>query len=345
MKTPLAWQETQWQQLQSSRSAGRLAHAILLHGPTHGGKRHFAEALAQSLLCQQPGADGIVCGSCSACLLLEAGSHPDLIHLTTEADTVTEKPEDKKTERKAEKASQFIKVEAIRDFIETETLSSHHGGYKLAILDPAEAMNTSAANALLKTLEEPRASTLILLVSSRPDRLLPTIRSRCQALSFPLPGRDQGLEWLKTQGNPGADWPLLLAVAGGAPFKALQLAEPETTKARTALLGQAIALLEGKTDPIMLAEHWSKQDMTQGLEWLGSLIMDAMRLQAAPDYEGLFNLDYRRGLQGLAERFSARHWQNMESELIKTRRALNQQLNLQLQLEALLTFFTAHREE
>lgn len=338
MKTPLAWQKPQWQQLQERRKASTLPHAILLQGPAQGGKRHFAEAFAEGLLCQQPMTDGTACGTCSSCVLLEAGNHPDLIQLTPESDSATEAQEDKKTDKKAEKASQFIKVEAIRDFIETETLSSHYGGYKVAILDPAEAMNTSAANALLKTLEEPRPSTLILLVSSRPDRLLPTIRSRCQALGFPLPNRAQALDWLQEQGAE-ADWPLLLAISGGAPFKALQLADPGIIRARGAFLAEALELLQGRRDPILLAEAWSKEDMNLGFEWLGSLLMDLIRLRAAPGYRNLFNPDLAEQLQGLAGRFAAKEWQKLQSELIKSRRALNQQLNLQLQLEALLTLF------
>lgn len=342
MKAPFDWQAPQWQQLQERRKTGRLAHAILLQGPALGGKRHFAEAFAEGLLCQQPLTNGSACGACSPCILLKAGNHPDLIHLTPESDMAAEAAEerktDRKTDKKSEKASHFIKVEAIRDFIETETLSSHHGGYKVAILDPAEAMNTSAANALLKTLEEPRPSTLILLISSRPDRLLPTIRSRCQALGFPLPPRNQALNWLAGQGTD-ADWPLLLAVAGGAPFKALQLANPDIIKARADLLSEALALLEGRQDPILLAEAWSKEDMTLGFEWLASLLMDLMRLEAVPGHRDLFNPDLADQLQRLAPRFSAKKWQHLQSELIKSRKALNQQLNLQLQLEALLTLF------
>lgn len=341
MKQPLSWQASQWQQLGQRRAAGRLPHAILLQGPPQGGKRHFAEAFAQGLLCQAPLADGTACGTCPACLLMQSGNHPDLMLLAPEAEA-TAADEGKKTARKTEKPSQLIRVEVVRDFIEHEALSSHYGGYKLAIIDPAEAMNASAANALLKTLEEPRPSTLILLVSSQPERLLPTIRSRCQVLSFPLPTREQGLAWLQGQAQiqtgKETDWPLQLALAGGAPFKALRLADPERLKAREALLKDALTLLQGQHDPIALADAWSKQDMEQGLEWLGNLLLDAMRLQAAPDYNDLFNPDLRPQLQALAQQISAPAWHRMQSELIKTRQALNQQLNLQLQLEALLTF-------
>lgn len=341
MKRPLSWQESQWQQLGQRREAGRLPHAILLQGPPKNGKRHFAEAFAQSLLCQASEPQYLACGTCPACLLVQSSNHPDLKLITREAETASG-DEGKKTAKKTDKPSQFIGVDAVRDFIEHEPLSSHYGGYKVAIFDPAEAMNSSAANALLKTLEEPRPSTLILLVSSSPDRLLATIRSRCQVLDFPLPTKAQGLEWLQGQAQTQAniDWPLVLVLAAGAPFKALQLADPELLNTRAALLTDAMALLQGQRDPIVLAEAWSKQDMELGLEWLGNLLLDAMRINAAPGYGELLNPDLGPQLQRLAQQLPAMSWHRMQSELIKTRRALNQQLNLQLQLEAMFTVFS-----
>jgi len=144
-------------------------HALLISGGTARDLARLADALAVGLLCDAPQADGTACGVCAACRLLAAGNHPDLLRLRPlEAD-----------EAAGRKASSQIRIEAVRQLIGTLALSPHHGRCRVCIIDPAEAMNSATANALLKVLEEPPAGNVLLLLSRRPMRLLPTLRSRC----------------------------------------------------------------------------------------------------------------------------------------------------------------------
>jgi DNA polymerase III subunit delta' len=312
----LPWQVSQWQRLQAARHQNRLAHALLLYGPEQTGKRRFAEALAQGLLCASPLADGLACGHCRSCLLLLAGNHADLGFLEPEEE------------------SKVIKIDAVRQFTGSEALSSQSGGYRVLLIHPADAMNQSAANALLKTLEEPSPSTLMLLVSSRPAALPATIRSRCQAIGFPLPAAEQALPWLESQEK--ADWRTLLAAAAGAPLKALAWSAEGMSQARRQQQEEVLALLEGRVDPVRLAEGWQKRDADLLLQWFATLILDISRLAIQPDYLGLFNPDARDRLTQLAGRRRAASWHKILQNVLTVRMMLNRPLNLQLQLEALL---------
>jgi DNA polymerase-3 subunit delta' len=169
---------------------------------------------------------------CDGCRWLLAGSHPDLRRLEPEAlarEPMTE-PEEGESPAKKGKPSIDIRIEQIRDLAGFLNLRSHRGRLRVALVHPAEAMNPSAANALLKGLEEPPAGAVFLLVSHRPAQLLPTIRSRCVALPVPVPPREEALKWLSAQGvrEPGR-W---LAYAGGAPLLALEYAGRAESLAR-----------------------------------------------------------------------------------------------------------------
>ena len=131
------WQADVFADLQQRRVQGRLPHALLISGPVGIGKQQLANVFSQSLLCAEPQADDLACGQCHACSLYAAGTHPDLFRLSPEED------------------SKVIKIDQIRTLIEKISLSSHYGRYRMVILNPADAMNIAAANALLKTLEEP----------------------------------------------------------------------------------------------------------------------------------------------------------------------------------------------
>ncbi|QHS27233.1 DNA polymerase III subunit delta' [Piscirickettsia salmonis] len=155
-----------------------MPHAVLLHGPSQTGKLSFARHLTAFLLCQQPQPQG-ACGGCQSCLLYQAGSHPDCTELVGESNGV-------------------IKVDQIRALITSLHTARHQLGYRVILVNHAECMNNAAANSFLKTLEEPPEHTVILLISSQPGRLLPTIRSRCQQISL-LPAKTEVLAWLQQQ--------------------------------------------------------------------------------------------------------------------------------------------------
>ncbi|HZM36877.1 MAG TPA: DNA polymerase III subunit delta' [Burkholderiales bacterium] len=204
---------------------GRLPHALLVHGPRGVGKLSLAERIAQLLLCEHADAGQRPCGACAACRWYQAGNHPDFRRLEPEAlmkEPVLEPQEETPTSARKGKPSLVIKIEQVRQLADFLYIGSHRGRMRVALVHPAEDMNENAANALLKGLEEPPAGAVFLLVSHRPARLLPTIRSRCVALPVPVPPRDAALAWLAGQRIKGAQrW---LSYAGGAPLRAMEFA-------------------------------------------------------------------------------------------------------------------------
>ena len=232
----------------------RLPHAILIHGPMGVGKLALAEYFAQRLLCESPEPGAAPCGQCEGCRWVTAGSHPDLRRVEPEA--LARRPEDAEADDeaggaplKAGKPSTEIKVEQVRDLDGFLNLGSHRAHRRIALIHPAEAMNANAANALLKGLEEPPAGAFFLLVSHRPARLLPTIRSRCVALPVGLPDAAVAVSWLEAQNvKESRKW---LAYASGAPLAALELAQegsPAATKLRAALDAKDLETLRAVND-------------------------------------------------------------------------------------------------
>jgi DNA polymerase III subunit delta' len=198
----------------------RLPHALLVYGPRGVGKLALAERMAQLLLCEGKKRP---CGACDGCRWFLAGNHPDFRRLEPEALAREPAPESEEgPTRKTKQPSIEIKVDQVRELASFLYTGSHRGRLRVALAHPAEDMNENAANALLKGLEEPPAGAVFILVSHRPARLLPTIRSRCVAIPVGIPPRRQALEWLAAQGVQDAErW---LAYAGGAPLRAVELA-------------------------------------------------------------------------------------------------------------------------
>jgi len=205
--------------------AGALAqarsHAVLVQGPEGVGQFELAMALAQSWLCEAPGPQGLACDACAGCHLFTARTHPDLRVLLPEALALALGwAEESERESKA-KPSREIKIDAVRAMLGFAQGSSARGRAKVVVVHPAEALNGVAANALLKTLEEPAGQLRFVLASAAPESLLPTIRSRCQPLPLGLPDPGVARAWLVERGLPAADAQGLLAAAGGRPQQAL----------------------------------------------------------------------------------------------------------------------------
>jgi DNA polymerase-3 subunit delta' len=206
------------------------AHALLVHGPSGVGQFELALALAAAWLCESATLPLVErpCRACASCRLIAARSHPDLVVLVPDAlreslgwnPTAGEGEEGGQGSKK--KPSKEIRIEAVRAAIEFATTTSARGRGKYVVVHPAERMNPIAANAFLKTLEEPAGAARFLLCSATTDRLLPTIRSRCQSVPMAVPPRDQAEAWLASQGieEPA----VLLAASGGQPEEALALA-------------------------------------------------------------------------------------------------------------------------
>jgi len=314
----LEWQQPQWQQIMEGVRRSRLPHAMLLAGAEGVGKLEFARLLAARLLCLQPVADG-PCGQCKSCLLIQAGTHPDWLQLNRE------------------EGSKFILVDQIRGLVDFASKTAQMNGFKVVTLAQADNMNTAAANALLKTLEEPSSDTVILLTSSRPSSLSATVRSRCQSIRFPIPEREQALRWLRNQTDQPEDaLEALLQVAGGAPFKALALMNKNWLLLRQSWLQQLAEVRAGRTDPLLAADKAVaafKEDVSQALrEWV-SWTQDWMRALACPDQA---DDDARGSLALMQGRIDANVLSAWHDRLLEAVKGLGSNPNPQLLFESLL---------
>ncbi len=223
-------------------------HAILLAGPAGVGKSLFAAAMAQRLLCDAPrNPEDSACGECPSCRLLSVGNHPDFRHIVPEADAAEVETEtaDAGDKKKASAQILIAQIRALEDFV---FVGGHRSNRRVILVEPAEAMNISAANALLKILEEPPAGICFVLVSSRWRKLLPTLRSRCRMLMFGRPDMKKAQQWLADRG--GSKSLPMLALCGGAPIRALE----EMEKGRMDAFSDVVAsLLERGGDFLTLA--------------------------------------------------------------------------------------------
>lgn len=260
------WCNAPWDVLAARAANGSLPHALLLCGPAGLGKRALMEAFVRARLCESL-QDGHACGSCRACRLLAAGTHPDRVRVTLDENPNTHK------------LRTMILVEQVRALSARLAMASQLGGWQVAVIDPAEAMGDSAQNALLKTLEEPTASSLIVLVTDQPWRLMPTIRSRCQRVDFVVPQHDVALAWLAARGVDAAD--AVLAAAGGNPGQAWLLAGHGGMQRRQQVARDLLALAAGKGDARAIGRAWADDEPAQRLEQAARLLEGASRAQGA----------------------------------------------------------------
>jgi len=203
------------------------------------------------------------------------------------------------------------------------------------LFDPADAMNPAAANALLKTLEEPSSWWLMLLITQQPSRLPATIRSRCQRLAFSPPSEAVALQWLS--GRVGQIDPrLVYGLSAGAPLKALELADREILHTRERMLQDLMGMMEGTRDPVAIAEAWHKAGTERALEWLSGWALDMARLQAVPEPPLLFNPDKAQALGQLAEKLASRDLHRLGEMTLEARSLVGSQVNAHLLLEGLL---------
>ncbi|HSN22191.1 MAG TPA: DNA polymerase III subunit delta' [Usitatibacter sp.] len=271
---PFPWHEASLARLVADRE--RLPHAILVHGAAGIGKTRFIRALAAAVLCERP-RSGLACGECESCHWLEQGNHPDLREIVPEA--ADEEDEGAEGEGgKAEKAkSLVIKVDQVRAVAGFISLSTHRAGFRVLLLHPAESLHPAAANALLKTLEEPPPATLIALASDRPARLLATIRSRCRMLALPMPDRAAALAWLRANGVAEAE--AALGTAGGAPLLAQELSAPEEAQFRRKLLAELAK--PGGADVLAFAASVDRGAVERLIFWMQTWVQDLVRVRLA----------------------------------------------------------------
>ena len=362
-KSIAPWLQALWDGL----DFGSFPNAILLHGQSGIGKFAFALELAKSLLCESTHEVSRPCNQCEACYWFNTGNHPDFIalapethrkflpHADYESDEAPRKGkvvrDDSDGEVSEKKEKKNISIEEIRSAIEGLSIGSHRGGNRVILIYPLEMLRSDSANTLLKSLEEPPANTIFILLADRLDRVLPTIRSRCRLLSAPRPDREQGLAWLHAEilnidglKVNAADIETIYDEQGGAPYSVLDSLVARNNQDEKDELTLSIQ-----------AARYLLQSMSQGIRinWLDaaekthkaqySLLLSSMQrwvsdlLSVAQGGVPRYYPKHLIVLQGLSKLANVQKLHNFWKSLVQARRHENHPLANKIQLEALLS--------
>jgi len=320
------WQNEIWARLQGLRT--RLPNALLLKGAEGIGKLDLALNFAQSILCESSLPSGLACQACPSCHWFAQESNPDFRLIQPDAlsasDETTEKEGDKK-------ASREISVDQIRALSSFANLSAHSGGYRVVLIHPAEAMNSNSANALLKSLEEPTDKLLFILVTNKPQQMLPTILSRSLSLAVPMPSRDDSAAWLKQQGV--VDPTAVLAQTGFAPLSALHWAGEGAGTEERKLMLEAVKQT-AKFDAIALADQLQRAAPVQVIHFLQQWCYDLASFKLAGSIR--YHPEQSDLIGKIAQRVSLQALLRYIKELQVARREAFHPLNPKLLFESIL---------
>jgi DNA polymerase-3 subunit delta' len=319
------WLRAPFDQIENARRSGRLGHAWLVTGPIGIGKLNLALAVSSRLLgnATTPGLLGPneALGALGA-RHAPADHHPDLHWIYPEED------------------KHSVTVEQIRAVTEALGLTAHRGKAKVVIVEPADAMTTAAANALLKTLEEPSADTYLWLLGHQPGRLPATIRSRCQRLDLRPPSPDAVADWLGTTERSAIAQ--LWGMTGGAPLRIAALLSNDLIQSNE-LQSNLVALSNDEADPISLAERWAKRDVELILSWLKARLAEMIRERSGGRGSTVITV---RGHDTLHNAWRKLTLRTLFDQYERAERLLNQLgsgINLELAIQALLVGFQANR--
>lgn len=314
------WQKNVWQRIMSQHA--RMPHALLLHGRTGTGKLDFAKLLSKSLLCEKMVEDQ-ACGTCAKCLWFEEGHHPDFKWIGPEDVESTDDAPKKKTTKKTQ-----ISVDQIRQLIQALSLSNHETtGLRVVLIYPAETLNTASANALLKVLEEPPQNTVFILISHQIKRLLPTIISRCQAITMPLPEKALAIQWLKSQKVEDAE--VLLDYYGGAPLAVLNATDIDLNPQVFKQLSMG-SQLDSFLCASLLIQFGMEQAVTMLQKWTYDILLSKYSIQQ------YYHAQHSSALQALTKSVNLRELLDFQRQLIQLKLTANHPLNQEMQLENLL---------
>ena len=327
-----------WAQLDARRA--QLPHALLISGRRGNGKFDFARAFAQSLLCERPTPTRQACGACIACGWLAQGNHPDFRLLQPEAFAEAEGEAESAAKKKPSQQITIDQVRGLDDFLHVGT---HRDGARVILINPAEAMNRATANSLLKALEEPIAKTLFILVTSEPERLLPTIRSRCQSIAIAQAPRERAEKWLAQAGvKDAAHW---LALAGGSPLLAVELADSEESVLLEALIAEMSR--GGRLDPLAAAASVDRivksasrpAPLKRTLEWVQKWLVDLTLADAGLPVR--YFVAQASALQSLARSSQTSRLLAFNKKTLQYKLQCEQPLNSRLFLEELFLNYAA----
>ena len=308
--SPYAWQRAQMQRLQDAIDQQRLPHAILFSGPEGVGKRHLANCLVYLALKKHALSDKFE-------KLLNAGSHPDVM--------VISPAEDKKQ----------ISVDQVRDLSARLSLTSQVSGIKIALINPAELMTVAAANALLKTLEEPSGNTLIILITHNYGRLSQTVRSRCHHVPLTVPDTQAAGAWLREQGID--DYQEYLLLTHGAPLSVRQAAENAWLEHHHQLLKDLTGLMEQRADMVTITAKWRDADAAQLIRWLQNLVGLLVKSRFNDEITSDISGNFLKNLKISFDRIDLKKLINYAEFLDKSALEIDNNLNRELFLEQIFS--------
>jgi len=314
------WLKSYWLHLVSYVKQERIPQALLINGVAGLGKQQLALYYAQYLICLNQ-SENVFCGHCASCKLFMANTHPDFMML------------------EPEEPGKVIGIDLVRQLITKLTLKPQYSGYRVVLINPAEKMNTSAANAFLKCLEEPPERTVFLLHTESMQQLPATIISRCQKLLLASPGVDSTSLWLQEHGVTKQQ-KLLLNLAQGAPLLALAYAKGELAEQRNQSFSDWQGIILHHTCPVTLAEKWYKLPATQLLGWLISWTEDLIKCHFIIKQSLLSNNDLEKDLHDLAKRLNLKLLFEFYNLLLKATYRLQTALNKQLLFEEILIIWS-----
>lgn len=326
MKDLYPWQKEVWLSLQGLRT--RLPNAILFKGAQGIGKLDMAIGYAQLVLCEVPSTSGFPCHQCDSCRWFEQGIHPDFRLIQPDALSSSEEGDEKES---GKKPSREISVDQIRALSSFANMSAHQGGYRIVLIHPAESMNNNSANALLKTLEEPTEWLLFILVTHKPQQLLPTILSRCLSVTVNTPDRECGIAWLKQQGV--VEPRNALAQSGFAPLQALHWAERGEGAEEVNVLLSALQR-PTQLDALMLADKLQRSSPAQIIHCLQQWCYDLASARLTGEVR--YFPEQVDVIKKLSSGISFERLLGYQKGLLSSRREALHPLNPKLQFESIL---------
>lgn len=324
------------------------SHAYLIMAQEHTGGEILLQQLANSVLCENPSTSKIACGQCTGCQLLAAHSHPDFRIIRPSILDINHPIE----ELRPEKPSKEIRIAQVRELTNMVNQTSHRGGMRVILIYPANKLNTNAANALLKTLEEPNAHTLFFLLANDIKQLLPTIVSRCLRINAKTPDIATAIHYLNQHIAPNPNWAEHLTSENRAVLRVAQLHETHYFSLQNQLIQE---LTQGKRiNPLRLAETYEKHikdadkarllgkthtlDISTIITWLQRWTHDLAL--CTQDSEARYYPQYKHELRQLITSINLFKLHQLHTQLLKEQQYSERSLNIKLWLEKLFLTYT-----
>jgi DNA polymerase III subunit delta' len=316
----LPWQQQNWERLCDYRIQKRIPQALLIIGNKGLGKQLLANQFAFSLLCEMPQDNGLACGHCGSCLLLNAETHPDFIQL------------------RPDEPGKAITIGQIRSLVTRLTLKPQFESYRVVVINPADLMNNAAANAFLKCLEEPAERTVILLITDKPAHLPATIVSRCQKLAVARPDKESVCAWLEQKNveTLQCNGSALFSLAQGSPLLVLDYVRDGTLTLRNDCFKAWVDIAKQRRHPVVIAEDWYKLPESPLIFWITSWIIDMIKCCYQIKADWLYNPDLKEPLQELSQQLKLKELYNLYDLMLISRQRLNTQINKQAMFEEIL---------